>query len=101
MWVIAMFDLPTETANQRKEYARFRKKLVQRGFLMMQFSVYVRNAPTHEDAEKHSNFVETIMPPEGSVRVMSLTSQQFARMKCFHGEIAHSPEKEPEQLSFF
>ncbi len=36
------FDLPTETPQQRREYARFRKHLLKSGFLMMQESVYCK-----------------------------------------------------------
>ena len=101
MWVLALFDLPTETRSQRTEYRRFRERLLSNGFVMLQYSVYARPCPTHEDAEKHALRVESQLPPEGQVRVLSLTSQQFARMKCFFGERTVFPEKEPDQLSIF
>lgn len=44
MRVIVFFDLPMKTPNERKEYASFRKNLIQEGFLMVQESVYVRIA---------------------------------------------------------
>ena len=46
MWVIVLFDLPTETKRARKEYAQFRKKLLENGFVKMQYSVYLRNCPS-------------------------------------------------------
>jgi len=101
MWVLALFDLPTETKVQRTQYRRFRERLLRNGFVMLQYSVYARACSTHEDAEKHSNRVEAQLPTEGQVRVLALTSQQYARMKCFFGELAVKPEKEPDQLSFF
>ncbi|KXK13943.1 MAG: CRISPR-associated endonuclease Cas2 [Fimbriimonadaceae bacterium] len=101
MWVLALFDLPVETKVQRKAYRRFRDRLLGKGFVMLQYSVYARPCSTHEAAEKHSQFVESHVPPEGQVRLLSLTSQQFARMKCFFGKLPSAPEKEPEQLSFF
>lgn len=101
MWVIALFDLPVVTKVQRTRYRRFREKLMQDGFVMLQYSVYARPCATFEDAEKHASRVEEKMPPEGHVRVMTLTSQQYARMKCFFGEMQVDPEKEPQQLSFF
>ena len=42
MWVLVFFDLPTESKRERKLYADFRKKLLQDGFTMFQFSIYVR-----------------------------------------------------------
>jgi CRISPR-associated protein Cas2 len=101
MWIIALFDLPTETKKQRTEYRRFRDRLLENGFMMLQFSVYARPCSTHEDADKHAARVESHLPPEGQVRILSLTSQQYARMKCFFGKSPGNPEKEPEQLSFF
>jgi len=101
MWVLTLFDLPTETRSQRTEYRRFRERLLSYGFVMMQYSVYVRACATIEDADRHASRVENNLPPEGQVRMILLTSQQFARMKCFYGEVARPPEKEPQQLSFF
>ena len=37
-----MFDLPVETSEERKEYRKFRKNLINEGFIMIQYSVYVR-----------------------------------------------------------
>ncbi len=40
MWLFCLFDLPTNTKKQRKRASEFRKKLIEDGFDMMQFSVY-------------------------------------------------------------
>ena len=42
MWVLVLFDLPTETKKDKKAYADFRKNLQKDGFTMFQFSIYVR-----------------------------------------------------------
>ena len=42
MRLMIMFDLPMDTAIERKEYQQFRKKLINEGFLMIQYSVYER-----------------------------------------------------------
>ena len=44
MRVIVFFDLPTESLDDRREYRKFRKFLVKKGFLMMQESVYSKIA---------------------------------------------------------
>ena len=36
MRVLVMFDLPTETAENRRNYTKFRKYLIKSGFMMMQ-----------------------------------------------------------------
>ncbi len=43
MWVVVMFDLPVDTKKARREYTRFRKKLLRDGFMMLQYSVYARH----------------------------------------------------------
>ena len=40
MRMILMFDMPVETAEERKAYRKFRKFLINEGFIMHQFSVY-------------------------------------------------------------
>lgn len=101
MWVMAFFDLPTETKKHRKAYRRFRDFLLGEGFLMLQYSVYVRPCANIEMAHRHIERVEGKVPDEGEVRLIALTSMQYARMRCFLGKARSEPEKPPEQLSFF
>lgn len=42
MRMLVFFDLPTDTASDRREYRRFRKMLIRSGFLMLQESVYCK-----------------------------------------------------------
>ena len=63
MWVLVFFDLPTETKRERKLYADFRKKLLQDGFTMFQFSIYVRHCPSRENADVHIRRVKLSLPP--------------------------------------
>jgi len=63
MWVLAMFDLPTDTKRARREYTLFRKRLLKDGFTMMQYSVYARHCPSKENAEVHVRRIEGTTPP--------------------------------------
>lgn len=40
-----MFDLPTETKREQREYRTFRKHLIENGFVMLQYSIYYRSLP--------------------------------------------------------
>ncbi|MEO4956318.1 CRISPR-associated endonuclease Cas2 [Bacteroides uniformis] len=40
MWVLVLFDLPTETKKDKKAYAEFRKNLQKDGFTMFQFCCF-------------------------------------------------------------
>lgn len=53
MWVLVLFDLPTETKKDKKAYADFKKNLQRDGFTMFQFSIYVRHCASSENAEVH------------------------------------------------
>ena len=101
MWVIAMFDLPVDTKEARREYVRFRNALLDDAFIMLQFSVYGRPCPSEENAQMHAGRVAAHVPPGGEVRILTLTDLQYSRMKIFLGRRKKSPEEPPAQLSFF
>ena len=58
MWVLVFFDLPTETKRDKKAYTLFRKNLIQDGFTMFQFSIYIRHCASQENADVHINEIE-------------------------------------------
>jgi len=67
MWVLVFFDLPTETKKQRSVATRFRKSLLDDGFNMFQFSIYLRHCPSKENAEVHIKRVKKIFLPKGKL----------------------------------
>lgn len=101
MWVIAMFDLPTDTPSARKAYARFRKDLLEDGFTMMQYSVYSRHCASIENAEVHVNRMGNRVPAAGEVRFLTITDRQFSRIKVYAGKKRQPSPSSPSQLEFF
>jgi CRISPR-associated protein Cas2 len=101
MWLVAMFDLPTDSAAARKAYARFRKALLNDGFMMLQYSVYARYCASEEASEVHRQRVAGVLPPEGEVRLATLTDRQFGKMQVFVGKKEREPENAPQQLELF
>ncbi len=101
MWVVAMFDLPTDTKHARRDYREFRDALMNDGFYMLQYSVYARHCPSEENADVHEERIKSFLPPDGEVRVITVTDKQFERMRVFYGKIRVETEKAPEQISFF
>lgn len=101
MWVIAMFDLPTDTPAERRAYTKFRKTLLEDGFTMMQYSVYTRHCASIENAEVHANRMGQAVPAEGEVRFLIITDKQFSRIRIFTGKTRASPPPPPSQLEFF
>jgi CRISPR-associated protein Cas2 len=101
MWLIAMFDLPVETKENRRHYTRFRKMLLKDGFMMLQLSVYARYIPSEEAAEVHRRTVRLAVPPLGEVRIIAITDHQFGKMEVFYGKKPREPEQPPLQIMLF
>jgi CRISPR-associated protein Cas2 len=101
MWVIAMFDLPTDTPKARRAYARFRKTLLEDGFTMMQYSVYSRHCASIDNAEVHMKRMGTHVPVEGEVRFMAITDRQFGRIRVYVGKKRQPTTPSPSQLQLF
>lgn len=85
MRMVVMFDLTVGTPSQRRAAARFRTFLIQDGYSMMQFSIYVRICNGIDAVAKHRARVEAEVPQNGSVRVLVVTDKQFASMDILTG----------------
>ncbi len=101
MWVVVLFDLPTDTKAARRAYTDFREILLRNGFLMLQYSVYARHCMSDENAITQEGRIKSALPKDGEVRILSLTDKQFGRMKIFHGKTRQPTEEAPQQLSLF
>lgn len=101
MWILVLFDLPTDTKKDRKNYALFRKNILKDGFQMFQFSMYIRHCSSRENAEVHVKRVKIILPPKGHIGIMCITDKQFGMMDIFRGkELVNAPET-THQLELF
>jgi len=101
MWLFAMFDLPVETRENRRQAARFRKDLTARGFHMLQFSVYARYCNGEEVAMRYRRQVRCCVPDEGQVRLIAVTEAQFGKMHVYYGKVRENVETKPKQLLLF
>lgn len=86
MRILVMFDLPTTTAEDKREYLHFRKHLIKMGFDMLQYSVYSRITRNNDDAKKYIKMVKLVLPPVGSVRVLQITEKQYEAMLIMLGD---------------
>lgn len=101
MWVMVLFDLPTDSRTEKKAYARFRKGLMKDGFEMFQFSIYVRHCMSHENAEVHTKRVKSILPKKGKVGIFRIIDKQFGMMEIFEGTELQDIPPPPQQLEIF
>jgi CRISPR-associated protein Cas2 len=101
MWVLILFDLPTETTQDRKNATAFRTKILKDGFSMFQFSIYLRHCPSRENAEVHVSRVKNILPPMGHIGILRITDKQFGDMEIYHGKKVAVKPQPVQQLSMF
>ena len=85
MRLLVFFDLPVVTRAERRAYTVFRRFLLNDGYDMIQFSVYGRIVNGNDAEQKHLKRLVDNLPPEGSVRCLTVTEKQFAPMKLLVG----------------
>jgi len=101
MWILVLFDLPTETKKDRRIASQFRKKLLKDGFTMFQFSIYMRHCPSRENANVHIKRTKRNLPEHGKVGILHITDKQFGMMELFFGQKPVETEKPSQQLELF
>jgi CRISPR-associated protein Cas2 len=101
MWVLVFFDLPTETAYERKVAAKFRKNIMKDGFQMFQFSIYLRHCASMQNAEVHILRTKKILPEKGHVGILSITDKQFGDIEIYYGKKIKPNQGIPQQLEMF
>ncbi len=102
MWILVLYDLPTDTETDRKTSPRFRNNLLKDGFTMFQFSIYIRHCASKENAKVHIERIKSFLPPKGHVGIITITDRQFGMIEIFYGkEKEENPIQQPMQLELF
>jgi len=101
MWVFVLFDLPVGTKRERKAATKFRQSLLDLGFEMSQFSVYLKFCASKEQAEALARQVEAGMPPSGKVHLVQITDKQYENIRTYRGRKREPSPKMPNQLVLF
>jgi CRISPR-associated protein Cas2 len=86
MRLFVFFDLPTGTKKERSHATKFRNMLIKNGFMMLQFSVYVRVCKGQDMVSKYLDITMKHLPPKGHIRAMQITDKQYERMHILIGE---------------
>ncbi len=101
MWILVFFDLPTETDKDKKRYTKFRKGLLEDGFTMFQFSIYMRHCSSRENADVHIKRVKRFLPELGHIGILLITDKQFGQIELFIGKKEVEKPDLPQQLELF
>lgn len=101
MWMMVFFDLPVVEEDERRESAQFRKFLLDNGFCMVQFSVYAKICAGVEVCERYYRMIESHLPHEGAVEVLTVTDKQYSGIRSYRGEQKKPLKKQNNQLLLF
>ena len=100
MRMILMFDMPTDTAEERKVYRKFRKFLLSEGFIMHQFSVYSKLLLNNSANTAMIARLKENNPKKGNITLLTVTEKQFASMIYLKGERDASIANSDSRLVF-
>lgn len=101
MWILVMFDLPTDTRQQRKAASGFRDFLLDEGFERSQFSVYARFVNGKEAFATRVGRIERHLPEAGDVQILNFTDRQYRDIIHFSDQGRRSARENPQQLVMF
>lgn len=101
MWVAVMFDLPVVEKAERRAATDFRKALLDMGFEMTQFSIYMRFCTSQAQIDTYCKRVEEALPEGGKVNILSFTDKQYERIVSYLGKAKQPAKKSPDQFELF
>ncbi|MBS0292964.1 MAG: CRISPR-associated endonuclease Cas2 [Proteobacteria bacterium] len=101
MWMVVMFDLPVVLKAERNAATAFRNTLLDLGFEMSQFSVYMRMCTSAAQVDTYCKRVEAALPPGGKVNILQFTDQQYECLICFRGQTQQPANNTPDQFDLF
>lgn len=101
MWMLVMFDLPVGTPDERRKATQFRHFLLDQGFQMSQFSIYMRYCAGKEQVEAHTRRIAAAVPPRGSIHMVSITDRQYENIVRFRNREKEPARANPGQLALF
>lgn len=90
MRLLLFFDLPMNTAKERKSYTTFRKMLIKKGYMMIQYSVYVKLFNNQDAVQDHIVQLRKNLPQKGEIRIMMVTEKQYSNIEIVLGGISRS-----------
>lgn len=83
-----MFDLPVETAANRRAYTRFVKFLGKHGFVMFQKSIYIKLSINEAAVNLLEKTIKNNVPKEGTISMLTITEKQFNGISIFLGDFS-------------
>lgn len=89
-----MFDIPVRTRTEMRKAARFRNILLDNGFTMKQFSVYIKPVKSLSVGQTTTRTIAKFIPDNSSVSFLYITDKQYLMTENFLGKNYEENEEE-------
>lgn len=94
MWIICMFDIPVRTKTEMRKATRFRNLLLDKGFVMKQFSVYIKPVKSLNVGQTVTKSLSKYIPDNSSVSFLYITDKQYLMTENYLGKNYEENEEE-------
>lgn len=101
MRILVMFDLPTFSSQDIRNYNQFRKLLIKDGYIMMQESIYCKLVLSASSSELAIEKLRRNRPPQGLIQALLITEKQYASMEFILGSKQESHVDNTERVLLF
>lgn len=85
MRTIIFFDLPNVYTNDKRNYTKFRRFLINEGFIMMQESVYSKLMMNSQQIQLLIQRIKRNAPKKGIIQILNVTENQYAQIEYIIG----------------
>ncbi len=83
--MLVMYDLPVKTALERKQNLRFHKKIIKRGYNIVQKSVYAKLIRNKELIKSELKELRDELPQSGEIKTLIINLADFREMNSLVG----------------
>jgi CRISPR-associated protein Cas2 len=97
MWIVCMFDIPVGTKIEQRKATRFRNTLLNNGFTMKQFSVYIKPCRDLSVAKNRAKSLKWAIPENSSVSFLYITDKQYVTSDTFLGKNSVNNEEQTRE----
>ncbi len=94
MWIICMFDIPVRTKTETRQATRFRNLLLDEGFVMKQFSVYIKPVKSLNVGQMVTRKLSKFIPNNSSISFLYITDKQYLVAENYLGKNCEENEED-------
>ena len=89
-----MFDIPVRTKTEMRKATRFRNLLLDNGFVMKQFSVYIKPVQSLSVGQTTTKKLSKFIPDNSSISFIYITDKQYLMTENYLGKNFEENEEE-------